>query len=562
MQRFNPLPGYARTEWPERPEPVVEFGLPDHGKLDKVVAATLDIPKARLGRIIGKNGETINALENYSAARIRVDQTIEPARVTISGTPPALSLALSMVSDIAQGTFRGFAILRQFAKPSGVRPMTRERPLYSPGYGLKFSSQETASAESILGAGLFGAASSPLQMPTGQDDILASLRVLTGQAGEQDGLSALQQMGDWNQFAQLLSTSTPAGQSGTDGISAYEHGTDPFFTAARASVPDLQASLTAISAPMSVQPALGAMGGPVNPPVSSPPVVHFGLVPKTGSGSSPNLTALALQHAQTITFNPCAGSGFGIFVAKSLSHSNFHTLYSGVSMDTGRPYLLKCYSSYSENSTPASSWNPMKKLVEKMWNTEVSILQRTTPHPNIVHLIDHGYVDETPAILLEPCGPMGTAVDLYQQAGPLPEPLAKMIIKGVAAGLQHLHVLGVVHGELRASNLLMGADGQPKLSDFGGSKSVGSPVVSSDDQQADIWSLGCLFLELLCGRVAVPYAKEVTDMINSIGSIGVDLSSGPLYSHISTAAKQFILECLVLEPPTSDQVAQHPYLEH
>lgn len=63
-------------------------------------------------------------------------------QVTISGTPHSLSLAVSMVTDIVKGTFKGFALLRQITNPGGARagplanPMAQPRPVYAPGYGL------------------------------------------------------------------------------------------------------------------------------------------------------------------------------------------------------------------------------------------------------------------------------------------------------------------------------------------------------------------------------------------------------------------------------------------
>ena len=105
--------------------------------------ATVDCPKSMVGRVIGKNGETIKALQTYTGALIQIDQTVEPTKVTISGTPHSLSLAVSMVTDIVKGTFKGFALLRQITN-AGVRPMggvpgapvAQPRPVYAPGYGL------------------------------------------------------------------------------------------------------------------------------------------------------------------------------------------------------------------------------------------------------------------------------------------------------------------------------------------------------------------------------------------------------------------------------------------
>jgi rRNA processing protein Krr1/Pno1 len=94
-----------------------------------------------VGRVIGKNGETIKALQTYTGALIQIDQTVEPTKVTISGTPHSLSLAVSMVTDIVKGTFKGFALLRQITnagvRPMGITaPMAQPRPVYAPGYGL------------------------------------------------------------------------------------------------------------------------------------------------------------------------------------------------------------------------------------------------------------------------------------------------------------------------------------------------------------------------------------------------------------------------------------------
>lgn len=47
------------------------------------------------------------ALQTYTGALIQIDQTVEPTKVTISGTPHSLSLAVSMVTDIVKGTFKG-----------------------------------------------------------------------------------------------------------------------------------------------------------------------------------------------------------------------------------------------------------------------------------------------------------------------------------------------------------------------------------------------------------------------------------------------------------------------
>lgn len=72
---------------------------------------------------------------------LSLPQSVEPTRVTVSGNTQSLSLALSMISDVCKGTFKGFALLRQMTQqqrgPGAPHPaMLQSRPVYAPGYGL------------------------------------------------------------------------------------------------------------------------------------------------------------------------------------------------------------------------------------------------------------------------------------------------------------------------------------------------------------------------------------------------------------------------------------------
>lgn len=104
--------------------------------------ALLECPKSMVGRVIGKAGETIKALQQYTGAMIQIDQSTDPTRVTIAGSPQSLQLAISMVSDIIKGKFKGFAMLRQIATANemaqqhgGMSGMVSQ-PVYVQGYGF------------------------------------------------------------------------------------------------------------------------------------------------------------------------------------------------------------------------------------------------------------------------------------------------------------------------------------------------------------------------------------------------------------------------------------------
>ncbi len=75
---------------------------------------------------------------------LQIDQSTDPTRVTIAGSPQSLQLAVSMVNDIVRGTFKGFAMLRQIALSTsqpGMPGFGQPQPVYVQGYGFVPPSQ-------------------------------------------------------------------------------------------------------------------------------------------------------------------------------------------------------------------------------------------------------------------------------------------------------------------------------------------------------------------------------------------------------------------------------------
>jgi hypothetical protein len=159
-------------------------------------------------------------------------------------------------------------------------------------------------------------------------------------------------------------------------------------------------------------------------------------------------------------------------------------------------------------------------------------------HPNIVGYVDHGHTEaREPYLAME----WLEGVDLAQRlkVGPLPLSEALGLARSVAGALGAAHARGVVHRDVKPSNLfLVGGDpAAVKVLDFGAARFVqttsvptasgivlGTPGYLAPEQvhdehpidgRADTFSLGCVLFECLTGRPAF-VAQHVLALLGKI----------------------------------------------
>jgi serine/threonine protein kinase len=146
-------------------------------------------------------------------------------------------------------------------------------------------------------------------------------------------------------------------------------------------------------------------------------------------------------------------------------------------------------------------------------------------HPHVVPVLDVGEEDGLP-FLTQPFLTGGTLEERIISEGTLTVREAVRMCLQVAAGLDALHAAGLIHRDLKPANILLDDEGRAHVTDFGLAKdhqasmltkpgqAVGSMDYISPEQirgqpltaAADVYSLGCVMCQALCG--APPFADR------------------------------------------------------
>jgi len=167
---------------------------------------------------------------------------------------------------------------------------------------------------------------------------------------------------------------------------------------------------------------------------------------------------------------------------------------------------------------------------------EVEIAQRIDS-PNVVKVLGYGTRDGLPYMAMELVeGP--SLRDRIRDHGVLTWEDARKTIADVTLGLAAAHAVGVVHRDVKPSNILITPDGTAKLADFGiaramdltrltgSSTMLGTPAYMAPDAEAspraDLYGLGCVLYEMLCGyppftgdsqqQVLLKHIREAPDL--------------------------------------------------
>ena len=156
-------------------------------------------------------------------------------------------------------------------------------------------------------------------------------------------------------------------------------------------------------------------------------------------------------------------------------------------------------------------------------------------HPNIVSVHEVGRDEDTIYIVSDLVDGV-TLSDWLEVRHPTRRECVEVCIK-IASALHHAHEAGIIHRDMKASNVLMDQDDEPRITDFGlakretvettigeDGKIFGTPAYMSPEQargeghhadrRSDIYSLGVVLYQLLTEEL--PFRGNATALLHQV----------------------------------------------
>ncbi len=207
---------------------------------------------------------------------------------------------------------------------------------------------------------------------------------------------------------------------------------------------------------------------------------------------------------------PSAGTLIGQYEIVSLiGHGSTGSVFRAVDTDTGRTVAVKRITTMPTDAQRAAFHREARTLAG-------------LEHPSVLRVVELIDTDEHLALVTEYAGG-GSVRDVLRTHGPFDAQQVLALLGPVASALATAHRDGVVHRDVKPSNIVLRTDGTPVLVDFGlaltdpgvsqtssaalGSASYLDPEVADGampSPASDLYSLGVVGYELLTGRTPFP----------------------------------------------------------
>jgi serine/threonine protein kinase len=202
-------------------------------------------------------------------------------------------------------------------------------------------------------------------------------------------------------------------------------------------------------------------------------------------------------------------------VDRLIGRGGMAAVYRGTQVSLDRPVAVKVL---------ASQLAKRSDFVER-FHREAKVLAQLSHH-NVVSVLAVGEHEKTYYLVMEYVEGESLRARLTRD-GSIPFAEAVGLIDGVAAGLEYAHNHDVLHRDIKPGNILITAEGVPKIADFGLARLTGADEAAQQrltmartrmgsahymapeqmhdaaaaDHRADIYALGVMFYEMLTGKL-------------------------------------------------------------
>ncbi|MEU1703888.1 protein kinase [Streptomyces sp. NPDC005706] len=181
-------------------------------------------------------------------------------------------------------------------------------------------------------------------------------------------------------------------------------------------------------------------------------------------------------------------------------------VYEAVDIRLGRPVAVKVFRP-----------GPGPQTEDRL--TAEAVLLAGLQHPGLVTVYDSGREDDRTYLVMQLVE--GPTLHSLLQGGPLPERRVAALGAALARALAHVHRADIVHRDVKPSNVLLDAAGDPHLADFGIARLADATRQTAPDvltgtaaylapeqveggyvgPPADVYALGLVLLECLKGEL-------------------------------------------------------------
>lgn len=287
--------------------------------------------------------------------------------------------------------------------------------------------------------------------------------------------------------------------------------------------------------------------------------------PERGSMILPQIPQ---DHLSSLPHNannqiPKRQTTFRWFKGQLIGKGTYGRVYLGMNATTGEFLAVKEVE--VNPKAAAGDKNKMKELVAGL-DQEIDTMQHLD-HVNIVQYLGCERKETSISIFLEyiPGGSIGSCL---RKHGKFEESVVASLTRQTLSGMAYLHREGILHRDLKADNILLDVDGTAKISDFGISKKTDNiygndktnsmqgsvfwmapEVIRSQGEgysaKVDIWSLGCVVLEMFAGRR--PWSKdEAVGAIYKIANGETPPIPEEVSAAVSPVALAFMWDCFTV----------------